>query len=251
MAPGANTHRTPYSGRNFEYYSEDGFLAGKMCESEVTAIQNTGVYVFLKHCVLNDSETDREGICTWSNEQAIREVYLKAFRYALENNDTAGIMNSFSRLGCIWNGSHAGMQLGVLRGEWGNRGMYISDNTGFNSYMDGIDGTLAGTTLYDAMAGAQYKAYLETDGKDPVIVTALREACHYNLYTIVNSSAMNGITVYDDVVESYPAWRTVMNVLVWIFAAAWIACIVWRVILSKKYKATHEKPVKPVTAAAE
>lgn len=243
--PGANIHRTPYSGRNFEYYSEDGFLSGKMCEAEVTAIQNTGTYVFIKHCVLNDSETDREGICTWANEQSIREIYLKAFRYALENNDTAGIMNSFSRLGCIWNGSHQGMQLGVLRGEWGNHGMYISDNTGFNSYMDGIDGTLAGTTLYDAMAGMQYKAYLETDGKDPVIVTALREACHYNLYTIVNSSAVNGITVHDNVVVVYPTWRTVVNVLVFVFAAAWIVCIVWRVNKSRKYKAAHEKPVKP------
>lgn len=207
-------------------------------------------YVFLKHCVLNDSEADREGLCVWANEQSAREIYLKAFQYALEKNDTAGIMNSFTRLGCTWNGAHGGMQLGILRGEWGNHGIYISDNTGFNAYMDGIDGTLAGTTLYDAMAGMQYKEYLETEGKDPLVVAALREACHYNLYTLVNSSAMNGITVYDEVVTTYPAWRIVLNVLTFVFAAVWIGCIIWRIVNSRKYKRTHEKPVKPVKAAA-
>lgn len=244
--PGANNHRTAYSGRNFEYYSEDGFLAGKMCEAEVTAIQNTGTYVQLKHCALNDSETDRSGICTWVNEQAAREIYYKAFQYALEENDTAGIMNSYSRVGCYWNGSHAGMQLGLLREEWGNHGMYISDNTGFNSYMNGIDGTLAGTTIYDSMAAAQYRTFKDTKGTDPVVVAALREACHYNLYTLVNSSAMNGITVYDEIEVTLPTWHMLLYVLTFFFAAAWIGCIVWRVVNSKKYKKTHEKPVKPI-----
>lgn len=246
--PGANNHRTPYSGRNFEYYSEDGFLAGKICEAEVTAIQNCGVYVQLKHCALNDSETDRSGICTWVNEQAIREIYLKAFQYALEENDTAGIMNSYSRIGCIWNGAHAGMEKGVIRGEWGNHGMLISDNTSMYAYMDGIDGTLAGTTLYDSMMAKQYTSLKELKGEDPVVVTALREACHYNLFTLVNSCAMNGITVHDEIVATMPTWHVLLYVLTFLFAAAWIGCIVWRVINSRKYKSTHEKPVKPVEA---
>ena len=77
--PGANIHRTPYSGRNFEYYSEDGWLSGKVSTVEVKAIRDKGVYVFMKHFALNDQEEGRYGIATWSNEQAIRELYLKAF----------------------------------------------------------------------------------------------------------------------------------------------------------------------------
>ena len=243
--PGANNHRTPYSGRNFEYFSEDGFLAGKLCEAEVTAIQQKGVYVMIKHCALNDSESKRDGICTWVNEQAIREIYLKAFQYALESNDTAGIMSSYSRQGCIWNGAHEGLLKGVLRGEWGNHGMYISDNTSMYTYMDGIDGTLAGTTLYDAMAGLQYKSFMETKGQDAAVAEALREACHYNLYTMVNSSAMNGVTVYDEVVPVQAPWHTMLYVLSIVFGLAWIACILWRIRRSKQYKNTHQAPVKP------
>lgn len=246
--PGANNHRTPYSGRNFEYYSEDGFLAGKLCEAEVTAIRQAGVYVMLKHCALNDSESNRDGICTWVNEQAIREIYLKAFQYALESNDTAGIMSSYSRQGCIWNGAHEGLLKGVLRGEWGNHGMYISDNTSMYTYMDGIDGTLAGTTLYDAMAGLQYKSFTETKGQDAAVAQSLREACHYNLYTMVNSSAMNGVTVYDEVVPVKATWHVMLYVLSAVFGIAWIACICWRIRRSGQYKSTHQAPVKPETS---
>ena len=78
--PGANIHRTPYSGRNFEYYSEDPFISGKTCAAETAGIQSKGVYVYNKHFAFNDQETGRDGICVWTNEQAAREIYPSSSR---------------------------------------------------------------------------------------------------------------------------------------------------------------------------
>lgn len=242
--PGNNIHRTPYSGRNFEYYSEDGFLSGQMSYAENAAILDTGTYVMLKHCVLNDGETDREGLGTWANEQSIREVYLKAFELPMTKLDRAGVMTSYSRIGCTWNGAHSGLLRGVLRGEWGNHGIFISDNTGFHEYMDGVDGTLAGSTLYDAMAGMQYRDFLANRG-NAALTAALREACHYNLYCIVNSSAMNGITVYDTIKTVYPAWRMALNIIVFAAAGLFVLFTVLTIRRGKAYKKANPKPVKP------
>lgn len=242
--PGNNIHRTPYGGRNFEYYSEDGFLSGKLSEKEISAIQSNGIYVFMKHAVLNEGETERSGLCTWANEQAIREVYLKAFQYPMEANDTAGVMTAMPRLGCVWAGAHEGLLTGVFRNEWGSKGMFISDNTTTHVFMDGLDAVVAGGTLFDAMMGVQYRAYMEDGEDDPVIVSALREASHYNLYAIANSSAMNGITAEDEIVASYPAWR----IGLWILTAVFIALFVWQLVMailrSVRFRRDHKKPVK-------
>ena len=102
--PGANIHRTPYCGRNFEYYSEDGWLSGQIAAVEVAAIQDRGVYVFTKHFALNDQEEGRYGISTWSNEQAIRELYLEGFEGSVAKGGGMGVMSSFNRLGVVWSG---------------------------------------------------------------------------------------------------------------------------------------------------
>ena len=93
--PGMNIHRNAFSGRNFEYYSEDGYLSGCVAVAEIAAVRKLGIIPYMKHFVLNDSETDRaRGICTWSTEQAIREIYLKPFEMAIKEADANGIMNS-------------------------------------------------------------------------------------------------------------------------------------------------------------
>lgn len=109
LAPAVNIHRTPYSGRNFEYYSEDGFLSGKMAAQVSYAAREEGVTVFVKHFALNDQEQFRgeyyTSLFTWSNEQAMREIYLKPFEIAVKEGRSTGIMSSFNRVGATWTGA--------------------------------------------------------------------------------------------------------------------------------------------------
>ena len=195
--PGANTHRTPYGGRNFEYYSEDGFLAGEMAYAEVSALLDHGIDVVFKHFALNDTEQDRLGQAAWLTEQTAREVYLKAFQKALEENDgRGGIMTAYTRWGTTWSGFNQNLMSGILRGEWGNQAMYITDNI-LTEYCDASAAIVAGgVTCFDAMMSYATDDLKETVGgatADPVVVNALVEAMHHNLYTIINSAAMNGV----------------------------------------------------------
>ncbi len=191
--PGANTHRTPYGGRNFEYYSEDGFLAGEMGGIEVKGIRSKGVDVVMKHFALNDCEQNRLGQAAWLTEQAAREIYLKAFQKALEENEgLGGVMTAYTRWGTTWSGMHQGLMTGILRGEWGNKAMSITDNI-LVTYCNGADAVLGGgVTCFDAMLPYAVNA-LKEEKDDPVIVNAMVEAMHHNLYTIINSAAMNGV----------------------------------------------------------
>ena len=189
--PGNNIHRTPYSGRNFEYYSEDGFLSGEMAYVENVAIEEYGVKVLMKHYALNDHETERTGIGIWANEQTIREIYLKGFQKPIEEGNVNGVMTSYSRWGTTWTGAHKGAITEILREEWGCEGMVISDNATYD-YMDGISGVMAGSSAFDAMLGNAVDS-LEQYENDPVAVAAMKEACHYSLYAIANSCAMNGM----------------------------------------------------------
>lgn len=187
--PGANIHRTPYSGRNFEYYSEDGWLAGKVAAAEVAAIQNRGVYVFTKHFALNDQEEGRYGISTWANEQAIRELYLEGFEGSVAKGGGMGVMSSFNRLGVIWSGAHHGLMTGILREEWGMKGAAITDCSVMANYMDYRMGVLAGQDLWDGYSSGM--ATLDGLDKDPAIVTAVQKAVKHIAYSISHSHAMN------------------------------------------------------------
>jgi beta-glucosidase len=190
--PGANTHRTPYGGRNFEYYSEDGFLAGEIGGAEVKGLQDKGVDVVMKHFALNDCEQDRLGQAAWINEQAAREIYLKGFQKSLEESGGNGVMTAYTRWGTTWSGGNKGLMTGIMRGEWGNQGMSITDNI-LVTYTNGVDGVMAGgVTTYDAMLW-YITAQLPEYENDPVVVSAMREACHHNLYALANSSGMNGV----------------------------------------------------------
>lgn len=127
--PAANIHRSPFSGRNYEYYSEDGYLSGVMAERECTGIKESGVYCYLKHFAVNDQETNRDhgGLATWLNEQALREIYLKGFEIAVKGGNTTGIMSSFNRIGAVPTAESSPLLCTVLRDEWGFRGAVITD----------------------------------------------------------------------------------------------------------------------------
>lgn len=152
-APAMNIHRSQFAGRNFEYYSEDALLSGKMGAAVVSGASDKGVWTAVKHFAVNDQETNRinNGVCSWVNEQAMREIYLKPFEYTVKNatqtmryiSDEEGtlsevsmpgctaIMSSYNRIGGTWAGGSYALQQTVLRDEWGFEGLVITD---FNLY---------------------------------------------------------------------------------------------------------------------
>ena len=104
-APGANIHRTPLSGRNFEYYSEDSLLSGKLAAATIRGAASQGVYCYVKHFALNDQESNRLSLSVWANEQAMREIYLRAFEIAVKEGGATAVMSSYSYLGATWAGA--------------------------------------------------------------------------------------------------------------------------------------------------
>lgn len=241
--PGNNIHRTPYGGRNFEYYSEDGFLSGMMSAYEVAAIQAKGVHVVMKHFALNDCEQDRIGLGVWINEQAAREVYLKAFQAPIEVGNGNGVMIAYTRWGAVWSGGNAGLVNGILRGEWGCDGMVITDNV-LNVYVNGPDGVLAGVSIYDAMM-PYVTDKLPEYKNDGVIVSAMREACHHNLYAIANSCGMNGVGANTTIKLTRP---TVITMVIIITCAAafffLLGIVLWIFGVRKLHKTEEYKAYK-------
>ena len=197
-APGVNLHRSPFSGRNTEYYSEDPFLTGKMAATVIAGVQEKGVYANVKHFALNDQETHRSayGIATWCDEQAMRELYLKAFEIAVKEGKSHGLMTSFNRIGTEWAGGSYRLCTTILRNEWGFQGSVICDyHTDY--YMDSKQMLYAGGDLN--LCSTQ-NVMLQTDDTydtdfvtpdNATDVTMLRRSAHNNLYAIVNSCAMN------------------------------------------------------------
>ncbi len=237
--PGANTHRTPYGGRNFEYYSEDAVLSSEIGKAEVKGIEDKGVFVVMKHFALNDSEQDRIGLGVWLNEQSAREIYLRAFQGALEESQAGGngVMMAYTRWGTQWSGGNSGLVKGILNDEWQCNGLQITDNV-LNSMVNGIDGVMGGTTTYDSMLTFMItgKGGLAGYEKDPVAVSAMREACHHNLYAIANSQAMNGIGANTTIVETQPIVITICTILACGFAFLTLLSAVMWTIKVKKFK---------------
>lgn len=235
--PGNNIHRTPFGGRNFEYYSEDGFLSGKMSAYEVGAIQEKGINVVMKHFALNDSEQDRIGLGVWVNEQAAREIYLKAFQDVVEEGNANGVMTAYTRWGCIWSGGNRGLMTNILRDEWGCWGKNITDNV-LTSYVNGVDGLMAGVTIFDAMmpfVTSQLPKYED----DSVIVTAMREASHYNLYATLNSAGMNGVGPDTTVKLTDLKVLVILRVVLTVFALLFVASVVMWILGKRKFKKTE------------
>jgi len=234
--PGNNMHRTPYGGRNFEYYSEDGFLSGKMSAYEVKAIQDKGVDVVMKHFALNDSEQDRIGLGVWLNEQAAREIYLKAFQAPVEEGNANGVMVAYTRWGATWSGGSYNLITNILRNEWGCEGKIITDNV-LTTYVNGLDGILAGTSIYDAMLPYVVNILPKYED-DPVIVTAMREASHRNLYAVANSCGMNGVGPDTVVNQKTLIIETVVMTLMILFIALFVASLAMFIINKIKFKKT-------------
>ena len=212
--PAMNTHRSPYAGRNFEYYSEDGYLAGKIAAAEVSGIQSKGVYVYIKHYALNDQETNCRCYSIFANEQAIREIYLEPFKHAVVEGGAMNVMNSFARVGVVWSGAHEGLMTEVLRNEWGMKGFALTDYSNTGNTFDIKLGVMAGTDAWDCSAegsGTWSAKLAATNGTgDAALAQAMRQATHRILYVVANSAAMNGLSTSSKIVKNIPWWRALI-----------------------------------------
>ena len=216
--PGINMHRTPYSGRNFEYYSEDPFVAGTICAAETKGIQSKGVYVYLKHVALNDSESSRRGVNTWLTEQTARELYLEVADKAIIDGGAWCVMSGFNRWGAQWCGENANLMNGYLRGEAGMRGMSITDFSGLSQYMDVADGLIGGSDIWDSPMPMIHTVAAGQMAGDPYMVSEMRDAMHRILYTVVNSNAMNGWNSETHIEPNTPWWQLAIYGLIGISA---------------------------------
>ena len=196
-APGVNIHRTPFSGRNFEYFSEDGLLTGKLGAAEVKGAGSLGVTMFAKHFALNDQDANRLSISVWANEQSMRELYLRSFEIVVKEGKTRGIMSAYVCLGGTWAGASKALLTDVLRGEWAYEGVVLSDASVYSvDYMDANLAIRAGNDMMlNLPAGSTIEPYgytypntLVTDNN--TARNAMREACHNILYVLANSAAM-------------------------------------------------------------
>lgn len=185
--PAMNIHRSAFSGRNFEYYSEDGVLSGYMAVQEANGAAQFGVYPYLKHLVLNDQELNRTAILlTFASEQAIREIYLKPFEMAVKGftGKSLAMMSSYNWIGTVPSCANANLLNEVLRNEWGFVGMVQSDYAGSYGYMITDNCVRNGN---DMMLGYGNHASNKLNRSSAALAAAMRQACKNILYTIANS----------------------------------------------------------------
>lgn len=241
-APSMNNHRTPYSGRNFEYYSEDGTLSGFFGAAVVKAAKAKGMYCYVKHFALNDQETNR-GLCaTWSNEQAVREIYLKPFETTVTDGGANAIMLGMNRVGCTFSGAHRGLCTNVLRNEWGFTGMVITDAAAtYSEYMNMQAGMYGGTDLWlCAMNGI-----FTVDGyaSNASVMQALRQSSHRILYTIANSLIMNNVQSGAQIVKVTPLWAKALIGVDILIAVLFAASLIF-LILTLRMKKTKADQIQ-------
>ncbi|MFT8331097.1 glycoside hydrolase family 3 N-terminal domain-containing protein [Bifidobacterium psychraerophilum] len=204
-APAMNIHRNAFSGRTFEYFSEDSLLSGAMASNQVAGAKEKGVYSFMKHFALNDQESNRLNmLCTWANEQSIRETYLKPFEMSVKEGGAQAAMSAFNYIGPVYAGANPALLNTVLRDEWGFRGFVLTDYFGGYGYQNADQEIRNGN---DAMLATTSITNHVTD-KSATSVKALRQATKNILYTTVN-----GWQYEDGEPEvSTPIWRTALYV---------------------------------------
>lgn len=204
-APAMNIHRGAFSGRTFEYFSEDSLLSGVMASNEIAGAKEKGVYSFMKHFALNDQETNRTNmVCTWANEQAIRETYLKPFEMSVKEGGAQAVMSSFNYIGYTYAGASNNLLNTVLRDEWGFKGFVLTDYFGGYGYQNADQEIRNGN---DSMLATTKVTNHITD-KSATSVKAMRTAAHNILYTAANSwQYADG-----EPKVATPIWKTAMYV---------------------------------------
>lgn len=237
-APAMNIHRGAFSGRTFEYFSEDSLLSGVMASNEIAGAKEKDVYSFMKHFALNDQETNRSNmVCTWADEQAIREIYLKPFEMSVKEGGAQAVMSSFNYIGYTYAGASSNLLNTVLRDEWGFKGFVLTDYSGGYGYQNGDQEIRNGN---DSMLATTKITNHITD-KSATSVKAMRTAAHNILYTAANGwQYENGEPKVDT-----PVWRIAMYV-VWGVTA--VLAVGLEVLTIMKYLKRRKAVAAPVPA---
>lgn len=189
-APAVNMHRSPFNGRNYEYYSEDAHLSGQICGNTVAGALDAGTFCYVKHFLCNDGESGiyRDGIYIWMTEQALREVYLEPFRIIVEEYGASGIMSSYNRVGAVWAGGSLGLLTGILRQEWNFQGAVITDYSDHHDFMNGDQMIRTGGDLWmDGMMLGTLKCETESNS----FWQAMRQASKNIVYMTLNAHVEN------------------------------------------------------------
>lgn len=230
-APGVNIHRSPFAGRNWEYYGEDGYLTGALASEVVLGAKEKGVVTYVKHFALNDSETNRDfpgtdagnnrglgGLLVWANEQSMRELYFKPFEMTVKIGGTNGMMSGFNRLGTVWVGGSYNAVTEVLRNEWGFEGTVITDYGVYN-FVNEDQMIRAGGDLRLNQSDPP-----TSDASDATQVASMQRAVKNILYTAVQSNILNvKISGY-----LLPVW---IILLIVVDIAVVVGCAVWGTLI--------------------
>ncbi len=194
--PGAGTHRSPYSGRNAEYFSEDAMISYYCGRNIEEAMGAKGLANNYKHFFLNDQENGRQGIATFSNEQAIREIYLRAYEGGLTSDGGLAIMTSYNRIGCIYMAAEPVTQYDLLRGEWGYEGYLMTDYIQGGEYSVTLDALMNGTNIFGGNDRSTeiLQLVLRNRNTSGELVEKMQESAHRILWTYSKTSMMNGLT---------------------------------------------------------
>jgi beta-glucosidase len=229
-----NIHRSAFAGRNFEYYSEDGLLSGKIAAQAIIGAEKYGVYAYMKHFALNDQETNRTNLlCTWADEQAVREIYLKPFEISVKEGKVKAVMSAFNFLGITPAQASTELLVDVLRGEWGFEGFVLTDYYGVYGYQDADrmirNGNDCMLVAYDTETNHL------TDTTSATSIIAARQACKNIMYTVVNSRAYDE----ENLNPGLQGWQTAFIVVDIIIGLLIVAL---EVLTIKKYKKDLSNP---------
>ncbi|MEG2640548.1 MAG: glycoside hydrolase family 3 N-terminal domain-containing protein [Bacilli bacterium] len=182
-APGVNLHRSNYNGRNYEYYSEDPIISGKLAGATISGAKSGGLYAYLKHFALSEEGDNARGVDTWITEQNFREIYLKPFEIAVKAGASA-IMTAFNRIGPVWAGANYDLCTEILRNEWGFKGSVVTDWSSGDSIMNTNQGVVAGNDLWLNPMKSNGTPLSETN---PTEMYCAKLAVKHNLYTYVST----------------------------------------------------------------
>lgn len=218
--PGGNIHRSPFGGRNWEYYSEDAVLSGIIGAAQCKGIENKGCLAYVKHFAFNDMETYRHHCGIWSNEQASREIYLRAFEIIFTDGKASATMNSFTRVGTTWNGMSKELQTDILRKEWGWDGINITDWIE-SDCMSKPDAIFAGTNSFDG--NGKPETYFKGWDNDPDFAWKLRESAKIIIYNVARTHTFNGISRNSIVINVTPWWQATLYAFIGVFTFLTVA----------------------------
>lgn len=263
IGPGMNIHRHGYNARGAEYYSEDPVLSGYTGSAVVQGAQSKGTLVNIKHAAFNDQEINRSGIAVFMTEQKARELELRNLQQAFEGNgkpasfeadpsrdDTytvgaLGVMTSYNRIGAVASSANVGVQVQIMRNEWGFKGYNVTDFTGVTLHASPKESILAGTTAFCGFGTDDSITYWNADALkgDRTMLLAIKQNIHYLLYALANSAAMNGVNSTTRTISVMTWWRMTYRVCIYGFAALTALCALLYVVSavkSKKQKTAKE-----------